>query len=180
MLLLKLMAPEFWHANINLVLNTVRKFLEVRLNTVLSKHYLSSIPMISHHARSTQYPYRDFHNHSYQAYMTVVSVMRFCLLCYQSSKRHVNIVVNNRRLPRVHINYDHCKVFVLRPSTVYGNIRMGTDGCHGDFIVLPHWVIRLPAPYNLLSHSVTLYRHWASQSLPYPSNAERQARKQQI
>ena len=35
--------------------------------------------------------------------------------------------------------------------------------------------------HYLLSHSVTLLWHWANQSvLPYPSNAEHQARKQQV
>ena len=42
---------------------------------------------------------------------------------------------------------------------------------HGDFIMLSHLETRLPAH----DHSVTLSWHWASQSLPYLNNAERQA-----
>ena len=34
--------------------------------------------------------------------------------------------------------------------------------------------------HDLISHSVTLSWHWANQSLPYPNNAERQTRKQQL
>ena len=34
--------------------------------------------------------------------------------------------------------------------------------------------------HDLTSHSVTLSWHWASKSLPYPNNTERQARKWQV
>ena len=34
--------------------------------------------------------------------------------------------------------------------------------------------------HDLLSHSVTLFWNWTNQSLPYPNNAEHQARKPQV
>ena len=36
------------------------------------------------------------------------------------------------------------------------------------------------APWSNISHSVTLSWHWPNQSLPYVTNVERQARKQQV
>ena len=48
---------------------------------------------------------------------------------------------------------------------------------YGDFIVLPHWEIKLVAPWP---NWVTLSWHWAHQSPPYPTNAERQVRKRQV
>ena len=38
----------------------------------------------------------------------------------------------------------------------------------------PHW------HHDLLSHSVALFWHWSHQSLPYPNNAEHQARESQV
>ena len=47
---------------------------------------------------------------------------------------------------------------------------------HGNLIVLPHWDNRPPAPWAF----IPLSWHWANQSLPYPNNAECQARKWQV
>ena len=60
--------------------------------------------------------------------------------------------------------------------------RLMTVYTHGDFIVLPHWNTRLPAPWpaNVLSHSVALSWHGTNQSLPYPNKAKHQVRKRQV
>ena len=59
---------------------------------------------------------------------------------------------------------------------------------HDDFIALSHWETRPPAPwpgitlsYIILTLSQpVLDNEWANQSFPYPNNAERLARKQQV
>ena len=52
-----------------------------------------------------------------------------------------------------------------------------TGRTYGDFIVLPHWEIRLstPLPAIPLSYIIPTLSH---QSLPYPNNADRLARRQ--
>ena len=47
---------------------------------------------------------------------------------------------------------------------------------HGDFIVLPHWETKPPVPW----YSFILSWLWANQSLPYPNNTNRQAKKRHI
>ena len=57
-------------------------------------------------------------------------------------------------------------------SSYQNGYQLVTMCTHGDFIVLPHWETRPPAPTP--THSSW---HWA---VPYSSNAERLARKQQL
>ena len=56
-------------------------------------------------------------------------------------------------------------------STSKVNIRTGTWHTHGDFIVLPHWKIGL-WHHESIFPSITL----SGQYLPYPTDAEHQAR----
>ena len=77
-------------------------------------------------------------------------------------------------------------VVILRPSNIKRTYQDGhwllTMHTHADFIVLPHWKPKPPSSgqhYDLISHSDTLSWHWANQSLPCPTNAKRQARKQE-
>ena len=69
--------------------------------------------------------------------------------------------------------YRHLFIVVLYPGKIYGHIRMTIDLWQYS-IMLSH------RETNLISHSVTLSWHWANQYLPYPSNAQFQARQRQV
>ena len=59
-------------------------------------------------------------------------------------------------------------------AVIPGRYWLATMHTHDKFIVLPPW------HHDLLSQSLTLSWQWANQYLPYPNNAECQARKRQV
>ena len=74
-------------------------------------------------------------------------------------------------------------VVVLHPSNIWGNIKMVTNMWQCALMVTLYGCLTGTPGYwhhDLLSHSVTLSWHWANQSLHYPNNAKRKARKQHI
>ena len=76
-----------------------------------------------------------------------------------------------------------CLLVVLRPSNIYSHTRRGTDlWLCAHMVILLHCLTGKPGHkhHDLISHSVTLSWHWASQSLFFLNNAEHLARKWQV
>ena len=69
-------------------------------------------------------------------------------------------------------------VGVLRPGSIYGHTRTGTN--MWQYTIIADIIKSVRRHHDAVSHSVTLSWHWANQFLPCPNTAECQARKRQV
>ena len=92
--------------------------------------------------------------------------------------QHYEVIMSVHSLKSISVLIWHSRLVGYWSFTSWQRLRSYQDGyqpltvhTHSDFIVLSHWKISPWAPISW---------HGANQSLPYPTNAERQTRKQQI